>query len=95
MRIFASLALLIFLVTPARAEDPAEVLQDILADLSDLWVPLHRDPNQAMARSMAVLGLPVTVVLDPDGQEIARLRGDADWASDSAKAIISALLAAS
>jgi len=45
MRIFASLALLIFLVTPARAEDPAEVLQDILADLSDLWVPLHRDPN--------------------------------------------------
>ena len=56
-------------------------------------LPLHTDPAQAMARAMAVLGLPVTVILDPEGREIARVRGDADWASDSARAIVAALIA--
>lgn len=55
-------------------------------------LPLHRDPKQALARQMAVLGLPISVLLDPQGQEIARLRGDADWFSDSARAIVSALI---
>ncbi|MDJ0627922.1 MAG: TlpA disulfide reductase family protein [Rhodobacter sp.] len=58
-------------------------------------LPLHRDPKQQLARQMAVLGLPITVVLNPDGDEIARLRGDADWHSDSARAIVSALLGGS
>jgi hypothetical protein len=39
------------------------------------------------------MGLPITVILNPEGQEIARMRGDADWSSDSAKAIVSALIA--
>jgi len=56
-------------------------------------LPLHRDPKQALARDMAVLGLPITVILDPDGQEIARMRGDATWNSDNAKDIIRALIA--
>jgi hypothetical protein len=42
---------------------------------------------------MGVLGLPVTVILDPQGREIARLQGVADWAGDEARAIIAALLA--
>ncbi len=56
-------------------------------------LPMHRDPKQALARSMAVLGLPISVILDPGGREIARLRGDADWSSDSATAIIRAMIA--
>ncbi|MEX0287291.1 MAG: TlpA disulfide reductase family protein [Paracoccaceae bacterium] len=56
-------------------------------------LPRHQDPKQALARDMAVLGLPITVILDPEGNEIARLRGDADWHSDSARAIIAALIA--
>ena len=55
-------------------------------------LPILLDPKQAVSREMAVLGLPITVILDPEGREIARLRGDADWASDSARAIIAALL---
>ncbi|MFZ5964357.1 TlpA family protein disulfide reductase [Thalassococcus sp. BH17M4-6] len=58
-------------------------------------LPLHRDPKSELAREMAVLGLPITVILNPEGQEIARLRGDADWASDSAKAVLSALISGS
>jgi len=55
-------------------------------------LPRHQDPKQALASQMAIFGLPITVLIDPEGREIARLRGDADWASDSAKAIISILL---
>ena len=58
-------------------------------------LPLYRDPKQKLARQMAVLGLPITVILDPEGREIARMRGDAEWDSESAKAIIAALLAKS
>jgi hypothetical protein len=43
---------------------------------------------------MAILGLPVSVILNRQGDEIARLRGDADWSGDSAKAILNALIAA-
>ncbi|MDP5217466.1 TlpA disulfide reductase family protein [Ruegeria sp. 2205SS24-7] len=56
-------------------------------------LPRHQDPKMAVAREMAVLGLPITVIIDPEGNEIARLRGDADWNSDSAKAIIAELIA--
>lgn len=57
-------------------------------------LPGYRDPKQKVARNMAVLGLPISVLLNPDGQEIARLRGDADWHSDSARAIFGAITGA-
>ena len=41
---------------------------------------------------MGVLGLPVTLILNPEGMEIARMQGEADWSSESALAIITALL---
>ena len=55
-------------------------------------LPRHQDPKQALASQMGVFGLPITVIMDPEGREIARLRGDADWNSESAKAIIKALV---
>ncbi|MGR3617618.1 MAG: TlpA disulfide reductase family protein [Paracoccaceae bacterium] len=55
-------------------------------------LPRHQDPKQAVAREMAVIGLPITVIIDPAGNEIARLIGDAEWNSESAKAIIAALI---
>ncbi|MCL4142554.1 UNVERIFIED_CONTAM: hypothetical protein GTU68_029482 [Idotea baltica] len=55
-------------------------------------LPRHQDPKQTLASQMGIFGLPITVLIDPNGKEIARLRGDADWAGDSAKAIIKALI---
>lgn len=52
-----------------------------------------RDPKAVLGKQMGVLGLPVTVILNPEGQEVARLIGDADWSSDSAKAVLQALMA--
>ena len=51
------------------------------------------DPRGALAAAMGVPGLPVTVILNPEGQEVARLIGDAEWDSDSAKAVLGALVA--
>jgi thiol-disulfide isomerase/thioredoxin len=56
-------------------------------------LPILRDPKSDLARGMAVMGLPVTVILNPDGEEVARLIGDAEWDSASAKAILAALAA--
>lgn len=56
-------------------------------------LPRHQDPKQQLARQMGVLGLPISVLIDPEGREIARMQGDADWYSDSARAIIGALIA--
>ena len=58
-------------------------------------LPILRDPQSTLAREMSVLGLPVTVILNPDGQEVARLIGDAEWDSASAKAILAALASGS
>ncbi len=43
---------------------------------------------------MDVPGLPVTVLLDRDGAEIARMLGGADWNGPEAHAVIDALIAA-
>ena len=80
-------------VTIATGRNPPQAMKDFFAQIEVDNLPLHRDPKQKLARDMAVLGLPITVILDPEGMEIARLRGDADWASDSAKSIIRALSA--
>ena len=52
------------------------------------------DPKGALGRAAGIAGLPVTVVLDREGREVARLTGGADWASPSARAIVAALVAA-
>lgn len=56
-------------------------------------LPILRDPTSDLARGMAVIGLPVTVILNPEGEEVARLIGDTEWDSPSAKAIMAALVA--
>lgn len=57
-------------------------------------LPILRDPRSAFARPMAVMGLPVTVILNPEGQEVGRLIGDAEWDSAHAQTVIRALMAA-
>jgi thiol-disulfide isomerase/thioredoxin len=79
-------------VTIATGRNAIPAIERFFAEVNVTHLPILLDPKQALARDMAVLGLPITVLLNPEGQEIARLRGDADWHSDSARAIIAALL---
>ena len=78
-------------VTIATGRNDPVAMAQFMEEIGADNLPLHRDPQQRLAREMGVLGLPITVILDPEGMEIARLQGDADWSSDSAKAIIAAL----
>ncbi len=56
-------------------------------------LPVLRDPKSALSREMGVMGLPVTRDPDPEGREVARLIGDAEWDSADAQAVLAALLA--
>ncbi len=79
-------------VTIATGRNAVPSIRKFFEDIGVDNLPLYLDPKQKLAREMAVLGLPITLILDPDGNEIARMRGDAEWNSDSAKAIIQALI---
>lgn len=56
-------------------------------------LPVLRDPKSDLARNVGVLALPVTIIVNPEGQEVARLIGDAEWDGESAKAVLAALMA--
>jgi thiol-disulfide isomerase/thioredoxin len=53
-----------------------------------------RDPASGLASQIGILGLPVTIVVNPEGQEVARLIGDADWHSPEALALLRAMIPA-
>jgi thiol-disulfide isomerase/thioredoxin len=55
-------------------------------------LPVLQDRRGAVARKAGALGLPVTILLDRQGREVARLQGEAEWDSEDAKAIISRLV---
>ena len=79
-------------VTIATGRNPPPAMETFFDEIGVDNLPLHRDPKSGLAREMGVLGLPITVILNPEGEEVARLRGDADWASDNAKAILRTIL---
>ncbi len=82
-----------FAVIPvATGRNPRPAIDGFFADAEIEHLPVFTGPKQQLARKMAVLGLPVTVVIDAEGNEIARLTGDAEWDSESAKDIVTALV---
>ena len=68
-------------------------VQKFFADQGVTHLPVRMDPDAELARAIGVMGLPVTLILNPEGKEVARLIGEADWNSDSAKAILTAMMA--
>ena len=51
-----------------------------------------QDRRGAVARKAGALGLPITLLLDRQGREVARLTGDAEWDSAAVKAILTRLI---
>ncbi len=81
-------------VTLATGRNAPQAIRRFFEEIGVTTLPQHRDINQQIAREMAVFGLPITVILNTEGMEIARLRGDAHWDSPDAIALIEALIAA-
>lgn len=67
-------------------------IERFYAEAGMVNLPVLRDVKSELSRAMGVLGLPVTVILNPEGQEVARLIGDAEWDSANAQAVLAALM---
>jgi thiol-disulfide isomerase/thioredoxin len=80
-------------LTVATGPNPPAKIAEFFEQIGVSNLPAHRDPRQTLARAMNVLGLPITVILDRNGAEVARLLGDANWHSESALAILQAVIA--
>ncbi len=80
-------------VPVATGRNAVEGIRRFFEEAGVKTLPILRDPTSDFARAMHVMGLPVTVIIDPEGREVARLIGDAEWDSDSAKAVLAALMA--
>jgi thiol-disulfide isomerase/thioredoxin len=80
-------------VTIATGRNSVQGIRRFYEEVGVTNLPVLLDTKQDLSREMGVFGLPVTLILDREGREIARLIGEADWQSDSAKSIVSALLA--
>lgn len=80
-------------VPVATGRNAVEGIKRFFEEAGVKTLPILRDPQSKLAHGMGVMGLPVTVILNPEGQEVARLIGDAEWDSDSAKAVLGALVA--
>lgn len=80
-------------LTIATGRNPVPAIDRFFEEEAIRTLPKLRDPKQAFAREMGVLGLPVSVLVDREGREVARLTGDAAWNGPEARAVIGALIA--
>lgn len=81
-------------VTLATGPNAVPAVDKFFGEIGVENLPKYRDPKSVLARGAGVFGLPVTLVLDREGQELARLVGPADWHSEEARAMVRALLSA-
>ena len=81
------------IVTIATGRNAPARIADFFAETGVTALPTLMDPRQQLARDMGVVGLPVSVLIDRDGHEVARLLGEADWSGAPARAVIEQLTA--
>ena len=77
----------------ATGRNEAAGIDRFLSEAKITTLSTWLDPKSRLARGMDVAGLPVTVILNRDGAEIARLMGGADWNGAEARAILDYLAA--
>lgn len=77
----------------ATGRNPSGAMDRFLQETGVANLTVYLDPKQALARKAGVLGLPMTLLVDPQGQIVARMIGDADWAGPDAHKVFDALLA--
>jgi len=59
---------------------------------ADMQMSLYADPDKDLALNMGVIGLPVTAILGPDGREIGRLVGEAEWDAEDVQEMLRFLI---
>ena len=82
-------------VVPVSVDGEADraKAQRELARLSGGSLPFLIDISRGVLFDLQASGMPVTIIYDREGRELARLAGGADWASAEATALFDAVLA--
>lgn len=80
-------------VPVATGRNPPEAIARFWEEAAITHLVTLRDPKSLLARQIGVAGLPVTLILNPEGQEVGRLIGDAAWDAEEAQALLKALMA--
>ncbi|MBX3445245.1 MAG: TlpA family protein disulfide reductase [Parvibaculaceae bacterium] len=65
-----------------------EVAATFLAEIGVEHLALYHDPSARANFTLAAFGLPTTILISPEGLEIGRMAGPANWASEDAKGLI-------
>ena len=88
-----------FMVLPITLDIGAGGLEKAQAFLDEgqfETLPLYADPSFAaferLKREAVAVGLPATLLLDPEGCELAVLQGPAEWESADGRAVVDALI---
>jgi thiol-disulfide isomerase/thioredoxin len=55
---------------------------------------IYREPTLRMGTEGGILGMPITLILDRQGREVARLQGEAEWDAPEAQQMIRDIAAA-
>jgi thiol-disulfide isomerase/thioredoxin len=79
-------------IDTARLDKPRQFMADAGVKNLGLYADPSADAFQTLRLAGKVLGLPTSVLLDPNGCEIGTLAGGAEWASDDAVALVKAAL---
>ena len=82
-------------VVPISVDSEGERAKAIseLRRLTGGGLPFLQDMTRGVLFDAQAAGMPVTIIYNAEGQEIARLAGGADWGSEDASRLIEAVLA--
>ncbi len=67
-------------------------IERFLEDADITALPILLDPDSSLGVEFGAVGLPLTMILNREGEEIARLTGGAEWDSESAMNIFNKLI---
>ncbi len=79
-------------VLVAVGRNPPAAIRRFFSEVGIENLDSLRDPKMKLAAPLGVFGLPVTLLVDPEGREVGRLVGDADWDSPEAVRFLATLL---
>lgn len=80
-------------VTIASGRNSMPAIEKFFSEAEIDSLPILLDPRQKLAREFGVVAMPATILIDRDGNEVARMMGPADWASDAAKTVVNEMTA--
>ncbi|PKQ08181.1 MAG: TlpA family protein disulfide reductase [Alphaproteobacteria bacterium HGW-Alphaproteobacteria-12] len=73
-------------------KDGLRLAGDFLTEVGARNLALYNDPTGKANFTFRAFGLPTTLLISPEGQEIGRMVGPAPWASDDARRLIETAL---